>query len=154
MSLLGNCGAGKTQIATALYKRFRCRTVGKPDPHSSTGKREQLQRKQKFTWVYITKTLREGDFGIIDYICDDLDLLVIDDLGAAYDSDLTRAKVSEIAERRIHKPTIWTSNLFLDQIADQIDMRVSSRMMRHGSVVVAFEDTIDWNLQQGRQEAS
>lgn len=153
LSLLGNCGAGKTQIATALGRRFKPGKVRKRDNHSASGWREVCQTRQKFSWVNIVRTIRSGDYGIIDYICDDVDFVVIDDLGAGYDSAITKSKAAEIAERRVGKPTIWTSNLSLEQIADEIDMRVTSRMIRYGSHAVTFEKTEDWNVVQFQKQA-
>lgn len=147
LSLLGNCGAGKTHLATELYRRFNPRTIRLHDP-GSMGGRDHRQKKQKFHWGKVVKIMRNGDFGIVDYICDDIDFAVIDDLGAGYDSELTKAKAAEIAERRIGKPTVWTSNLDLGQIADQIDARLTSRLLRHGSKVVLFDKTKDWGVLQ------
>lgn len=154
LSLLGNCGVGKTHLAMEIYRRFQPRKIKGPDPNSASGWRHHVQRKQKFSWQYIVKTMRAGDFGIIDYIGDDVDFVVIDDLGAGYDSELTKRKAADLAERRIGKPTIWTSNLNLEQIADQIDMRLTSRLIRHGSKVVVFEETQDWNLRKLRKESA
>ncbi len=154
LSLLGNGGAGKTHLAMALYQRFRPKMVKSRDGNSASGFREKLQKKQKFNWAYITQKIRDRDYGIVSYICDDVDFAVIDDLGAGYDSEITKAKASEIAERRIGKPTIWTSNLDLERIAERIDARVASRLLRHGSKVVVFEETQDWSVLQFRKESA
>jgi DNA replication protein DnaC len=153
LSLLGNCGAGKTQIAMALYRRFKPQMAKKPDTGSASGWRETFQKKQKFTWPFIANKIMQRDYGIIDYVCDDIDFLVIDELGGGHDIKFTKSKLSEIAERRIGKPTIWTSNMSLEQISDELDMRIASRMIRHGSHAVVFEETEDWNLVQLQQQA-
>jgi DNA replication protein DnaC len=130
-SLLGVSGVGKSFLSRAAYRYLHLREQG---------------RKVKFLkWITIVDYMRRGDFGVIDHICD-ARIAFIDDIGAGYETALSKAKILEIAERRTGKPTFWTSNLTLSQIADQIDVRVASRMVRGGSRVFEFSECPDWSL--------
>ena len=146
ISLLGGSGVGKTHLSKEILQSVKLQKVRKRCPNSASGWRETQQKKQFFEWRYIVDKIRKGDWGIIDYVCDEVDLLVIDDLGTSYDSELTKTKLSEIANRRLGKATIFTSNLYPEQISEQIDQRVASRMYRNGSKVIVYEKTKDWCL--------
>lgn len=127
LSLLGSSGVGKTHLARGIREEF---------PGS----------KNKFIrWITVCDYMRSGDFGVLDAMADAA-VLICDDIGAAYETDLSRAKIYELAERRINKPTVFTSNLDLQQVAKEIDSRVASRMVRDGSRVVQFRDCPDWAI--------
>jgi len=72
--------------------------------------------------------------------------LVIDDLGSPRDINGYLADCyAKICEERLGKWTIITTNKPLGQIAEEIDARIASRMIRGGSKVVAT-NAGDWNL--------
>ena len=148
LSLIGNTGVGKTHLAQEIKRTWRRLEIRKRCPNSASGWRVTRGKRQFFAWPYITNKIRQGDFGIIDYVCDEIDFLVIDDLGVGYQSELTTAKLGEIADRRLRKPTIITANLSLEEISDKLDPRIASRMIRGGSLVVDFQQTQDWSLRQ------
>lgn len=124
ISFLGPSGRGKTHLAKALAAHIGA----KP-----------------WRWMRVLDYLRRGDFGVIHHLCD-MPALVLDDIGAAYETEMSRSKIGEIAERRIGKWTVWTSNYLLGGIAAEIDNRVASRMVRDGCRVVSFKEAPDWSL--------
>lgn len=128
-ALLGVSGVGKSMLARIAFRYL-----------SNHG------RPAKFLkWITIVDYMRKGDFGVIDHICD-AGVAFIDDIGASYETAMSKAKILEIAERRTGKATFWTSNLTAQQIADQIDVRVASRMVRGGNRVFQFTECPDWSL--------
>ena len=69
--------------------------------------------------------------------CEDAWLLVIDDFGTQYDkSGFVLSKLFELINRRMGKWTVITSNLNLKQIANDVDPRIASRLVRDGNRVV------------------
>lgn len=56
------------------------------------------------------------------------DLLILDDLGAERLSPWAIERLFRIANERASKPTIYTSNLDLDQIEPLIDIRIADRL--------------------------
>jgi DNA replication protein DnaC len=76
-----------------------------------------------------------GDFGLPEYLADDF-LVAIDDLGAARDTtNFVADAIYRLANSRIGRWTIFTSNLNLADVATKIDERVASRMIRDRNVV-------------------
>lgn len=128
LSLLGNSGAGKTML-TRIMRRYV---------------REHTAKNGMFIrWMTACDYMRKGDFGVIDAMAG-ADVLFCDDIGAAYETDLSKKKILEVAERRTGKATVFTSNLLLQQIGETIDVRVASRMLRDGSRVVQFKECPDY----------
>lgn len=117
-----------------MLARAACRYL------SDHGKRARFLR-----WITIVDYMRKGDYGVIDHVCS-AEVAFIDDIGAGYETALSRSKILEIAERRTGKPTFWTTNLTAQQIADQIDVRVASRMVRDGNRVFQFSTCPDWSI--------
>lgn len=128
-ALTGVSGVGKTMLARSSHKYLKSRGV----------------ESRFMRWITIVDYMRRGDYGVIDHICD-AKVLFVDDIGAGYETALSKAKILEIAERRMGKATFWTSNLTLQQIAEQVDVRVASRMVRDGNRVFEFRDCPDWSL--------
>jgi DNA replication protein DnaC len=129
-ALVGVSGVGKTMLSRAAYRYVTQRGL----------------RSRFLKWITIVDYMRKGDFGVIDHVCD-ARVAFIDDIGAGYETAMSKAKILEIAERRTGKATFWTSNLTAQQIAEQIDVRVASRMVRDGNRVFEFAECPDWSLE-------
>jgi len=130
LSLLGKSGVGKTMISRIIRNY-----VG-----------ENTRLSSRFIkWTTAVDYMRKGDYGVIDEM-KRIEVLFVDDIGAAYETQLSKAKIEEIADYRLGKPTLWTSNLSLEDVAAEIDVRVSSRMVRDGNRVVQFKDCPDWSV--------
>ena len=131
LTMCAASGCGKTHLA------LRIRDIA----------REQLRlgRCQRWTVTRYAEMLRNGHWDLQAQL-EGLDLLVLDDLGAERMSDAIRASLYDLLNSRLGKWTVITSNMNLQGIADDIDSRLSSRMIRGGSVVVEVDDARDYPL--------
>lgn len=132
LSMLGNSGVGKTMLARIMRRYVS---------------QETDRRGMFIRWITACDYMRKGDYGVIDAMAS-AEVLFCDDIGAAYETDLSKKKILEVAERRTGKPTVFTSNLDLEGIARDIDVRVASRMLRDGSQVIQFKEAPDYALMQ------
>lgn len=124
LTLLGSSGAGKTMLARNI--------------HAICGGRF-------YSWLKIARMLREGEYRWFEDLFT-LDLLIVDDAGAEYQTGFIASKLYELLSERVRRWTVLTSNLSLKAIGD-LDLRIASRMIRHNSVVVDV-DVPDWNLRK------
>jgi len=124
LCLLGPSGVGKTHLARAA-----CRTV------------HGVFRQ----WFRILGAIRDGYPGIPTQLEDER-ILCIDDLGAGYDTDFSKALAAEMAERRVRKFTLWTSNLTPEALAREFDTRLVSRLIRGKNQVFSFKECEDYSL--------
>ena len=130
LTLLGKSGVGKTMLARGISNYLR----------------DEYRMEIDFIrWITVCNYMREGNYGVFDWMAERR-RLIIDDIGASHETPLSKAKICELAERRLGKPTIWTSNFLLENIASAIDARVASRMVRVGNRVVQFRECPDWGL--------
>lgn len=131
LTLCAASGSGKTHLA------LRIRDIA----------REQLRlgRCQRWTVTRYAEMLRNGHWDLQAQL-EGLDLLILDDLGAERMSDMIRASLYDLLNSRLGKWTVITSNVNLQGIAEDIDGRIASRMIRGGSVVVEVDDARDYPL--------
>ncbi len=86
--------------------------------------------------VNFLRHIENEHFGRTDYKYDtldniiDADLLIIDDLGAEYESKFYTATIYNIINSRINhsKPTIISTNLRLEEFEERYDARITSRI--------------------------
>lgn len=141
-SLLGKSGTGKTFLAKQCHKKIK--QLGLDCyPHKVTGITQQRSMLW-FYWPKFVRRLRGGEFTLVDAAVD-ADILFIDDLGSEYRTDYIIGALTEICDQRLNKWTFVTSNLTLDGIAEQVDPRVTSRMLR-GDNTVAETSALDFVL--------
>lgn len=128
LTLWGSPGTGKTFLATAVYDwlrllpRFRA-TADTPGPRMVRWAElmDDFQAKKDITSRF--EALRRSP------------LVFIDDIGAEHVTSATLAKLSSIADARLGKWTILTSNTGPNQW-HEMDARIASRMHRGASVVL------------------
>lgn len=144
LSLLGTSGAGKTMLARWINRVFKDSVNGCVISET----RERIVRAGGgfISWARLANELREGNYRMFDDICEDY-FVIVDDIGSEHKSDFIRSKLYELCSRRETKWTVFTANLSLEQIGLQIDPRIASRMIRHGSAVVDI-DVMDFNLRR------
>lgn len=140
----GECGRGKTHLAVALAREWFCKNIAGEIDHG--GKFEVFEHckpcflpavefffelKQSFNDKVSTS---ESD--IIKHYAE-ISLLIIDDIGAEKVSDWSRQIFYTLLDRRYRdmKQTIITSNLNLSDLAQQIDVRISSRILEMGVAI-------------------
>lgn len=129
LTLCGQSGCGKTHLA------LRIRDIAR--------ERLRFPRCQRWTVTRYAEMLRCGHWDLQAQL-EGLDLLILDDLGAEAMSDMIRASLYDLLNSRLGKWTVITSNYGLGQIADRIDTRIASRLLRGGSVVVEAEGARDY----------
>lgn len=130
LSLLGASGVGKTHLALA------CRDVIRQARPSWL--------VQGWKWPRVCSILRAGDWGFAEYLIHDVDVLVLDDVGAENTTPAILSALNRIADGRLNKWTIWTSNLTADDINTQLDARIASRLYRGNNVVCTAVDAPDY----------
>jgi DNA replication protein DnaC len=126
--LTGDTGSGKTHLAVAILRELI--TSGKVV--SSKG--------GKFTTVPdLLLSIRSGFGNSSGFTQSEEDFvneyaktpfLILDDLGAEKSTEWATATLSAIIDKRYREllPTIYTTNLTLDEIGNQLSRRISSRM--------------------------
>lgn len=130
LSLLGPSGRGKTHLAERI-KLWRDTCGG---------------AAFFYKWIDLVDRFRADHDAIARFAarCDETAIMVIDDIGSGHETAFANSILATIAERRLGRPTVWTSNLSLEGIA-QIDARIASRMRRNGSEIFTFKATPDFN---------
>jgi DNA replication protein DnaC len=142
----GKCGVGKTHLSVGLLKKWAkehtIKFINEKNVDSATFFSHNCFHPEFLASVdlffelkstFNSNTTDEMDV-IKKYV--ETPLLVIDDVGAEKVSDWSRQMFYLLIDRRYRnmKPTIITSNLSLQQIAELIDERISSRICEMGIV--------------------
>lgn len=148
LSLLGPSGTGKTMIARKILSFFRRYLDGEFDEQRGRPGVDCYRRKGGLLeWPRMVEFMAEGDFGFSRQACEDW-LVVVDDIGSEYGklTELATSKLFSILNARQGKFTILTANLRLDEIADKLDARIASRLLRHGGTVIDLTGVPDFSL--------
>lgn len=147
LSLVGSSGTGKTMLARILTKVFHKFCRGLRDEQRGAPGDMYLRHGGFLSWTSCVEHMLEGDFGFSRQ-CNDDWFLVLDDVGAENEKlrELCTSKLFTILNNRQRKFTILTCNYGLSEIAERMDPRIASRLLRHGGVVVDSTGTQDFNL--------
>jgi len=146
-SLFGKSGTGKTHLAMNMYRfiyanlRAYQRPLSDIDPEYTI---TDLHNVRFASWPDVCRQLRNGTG---DRLFNDLCrhwFVVIDDIGAEYESDAMMANLTELADQRLGKWTIYTSNKTVDYY-DEKDERFASRLFRHNGIVLEITSVEDYN---------
>jgi len=105
---------------------------------AGTGCRDTRDRRPRRVFIEATEfaeRIRGGrEFDLPDYLRHDY-LVVFDDLGAVRDpSGFLAEAIYRLASARLVRWTVWTTNLSAEAVANQIDPRVASRLLRDENV--------------------
>lgn len=141
----GECGRGKTHLAVGLARVWFLKNLtGEYDKYAKRLKIEIdrfpcfLPAVEFFLELKHSFDSKSGDSesSIIKSYAGK-ELLIIDDLGAEKVSDWSRQVFYTLLDRRYRdmKQTIITSNLSLSDLAQQIDVRISSRILEMGVAI-------------------
>jgi len=144
LSFLGTSGTGKTHLAKMLYKHFmgcsRFNLDYDPKVNKIVGNTGQF-----CDWRRLTADLRSGDYGLIEDLTGDW-FVVLDDVGSSYDPNgFVASALDQVLNGRLRKWTVITCNYGLAEIAERMDTRIASRMIRDDSIVVECGDVPDYN---------
>lgn len=125
----GPVGCGKTHLLCALLRET---SYGVSSRFLSSDELLQLI-KDSYGQKMIPSWEREEDeqrIGtILDYLCE-IEILALDDLGAERITSWSTSTISHIINRRYNdmKSTYISSNLNLNELSEQFDARISSRL--------------------------
>lgn len=140
LSLLGSSGIGKTHLARAIID-----TLKRERPDSII---------QFWSWSKVVAMLRDGEWGLIQHLIDNPFVLALDDIGVTNESAITIAAMNRLADARLGKWTIFTSNLSAENINKQIDTRVASRLYRGNNVICECSKAQDYSFEKYKQQQS
>lgn len=160
--LCGRSGTGKTHLSRRIadflvkFGQWAYMKHGKPVANPMPGGDPILsytyaQAGPLFVkWAQLVDTARDGDFEAYRLACSDY-FKVVDDVGSegfGQDRKPTAFVVNQLgklADARMGKWTVFTSNYMLKDFQDLFDVRIASRMLREGNVAVQV-DIRDFNL--------
>jgi DNA replication protein DnaC len=149
LSLLGLSGTGKTHLARSITRFYKANASAYIDPQTGA----HLSRRGGFIgWRKIVDHLRDGDYGIIDALCNDW-FVALDDIGAERASDFSVSKLDQIIDARLGKWTVITCNFTREQIAEHMDVRIASRLGRGENVIVDDINVPDYSTRSHREVA-
>lgn len=134
LSLLGASGVGKTHLAAAIRDSIELAI-----PSLQT---------EMWKWQKVVSLLRGGDWGIIEHLIKNVNVLMLDDVGAENKSELTTSSLNRIADGRLEKWTVLTSNLLPDDIRATLDARIASRLYRGDNVVCKIVNAGDYDFER------
>lgn len=138
LAFVGDSGTGKT---------FLCNLIREFAPAHFKNHPSFKLAGYCVKWSNLISDMRDGDFSIHD---EPWPLLMIDDIGASTDTEFAAAQLSRLLNERMGKWTMLTSNLNLEDIANKIDVRITSRLVRGKNVCVDVS-TMDFALRKVRQ---
>ncbi len=136
ITLCGPSGVGKTMLAKQAQRDFLMRTR-----FLTKIVRGQLEGNGLIwvSWRELAPLIVNKQFGWLEDICKE-HYVIIDDLGTGNDPwKEVAAAADRIFDARLGKWTLITCNLFLDQVAEQMDVRIASRMQRGGNKVIEID---------------
>lgn len=143
LTLTGIQGSGKTMLAKQAFAEASQYNPGNASVWiAGHGIYDGSNRRPRCVW-YTLPDFKEqmlgGDYGLPEYLRQDF-LVAMDDLGAARDTrDNALAEgLYRLADQRMGRWMLWTTNLTLKEIADRWDPRLSSRLIRDENRLVAI----------------
>lgn len=142
--LTGITGSGKTRVAIALLNDFLAENMAEDNVRGVFTTKDypvflpavELLLEIKESWRKEDNAQAESEKWILDKYSKK-PVLVIDDLGAEKVSEWSRQVVYLLIDRRYRdmRQTIITSNLSHQQLAEQLDARIASRLCEMGAVI-------------------
>lgn len=133
LSLVGERGHGKTQLAAALAYRYLCE-------HALPVRYSRADDLFAGIWAEFDKDQGDGHTHAVKRASGG-GLLIIDELQDRKESDPEQRELTRIIDKRYGalRPTILIANLKPDELTKAVGLSIASRMTESGSVVVC-----DW----------
>jgi len=143
LTLSGPNGCGKTYLANALGQYAQAVSpYGSMLAWYDRDKKDDNDRRPRVVWfdeVNFIKRCREGEYDLPEYLGRDW-FVIIDDLGASRDkTGFAADMLFRLCNARVGKFTLFTTNLDLPQIADRIDVRITSRLIRDANKFIRIK---------------
>ena len=129
LTLTGAQGCGKTMLAFQVFDQARAINPGRASLWIGD------RRRPRCVWLDETDFAESvmADARLPEYLAGDY-LVILDDLGSARERwDRVADALFRLANARLGRWTIWTSNLTHREISDSIDARLASRLIRDGN---------------------
>lgn len=148
LTMAGPSGVGKSHLARKIYRQWMIENRF----HTVVRDSRVLGNTGSFRdWRKLVAQVRGGDFDLVDDLCEEW-FLVLDDIGTEQDnSGFILSVLDRIINARIGKWTVITTNFNVRQVAERLDARIASRMLRGGGVVVEVpENTMDFAMRTRR----
>jgi DNA replication protein DnaC len=125
-------GTGKTHLACAIAKSLA--QSGLKTHYSTTA---ELIRLIRATWQ---PDRRESEDTVLRRL-QELDLLVLDEVGVQFGTDAERTQLTEVVDRRYRnmKPTLVVSNCTKDELRKYLGDRIVDRLRENGGKFVIFD---------------
>lgn len=143
LTIAGPQGTGKTMLARQILAQARLHNPGDRSSIwvSGSGVHDERNRRPRCVWLHAHEfgdRMKAGEWDLPEYLQADY-CVVLDDLGAARDkSDFLADALYRLADRRMHRWTVWTTNLTLADIRERLDARISSRLIRDENAIVSI----------------
>lgn len=136
LTLIGTSGVGKTMLAKEAYRHFM--EYSRFEVHFDAQRyRIDGNTGQYCQWRRFAKAIQSGEGQGWEHDLGRDWFVVFDDIGSEDDPwGKAKGSLDRLADARIGKWTLWTSNLPLGKFAEKLDTRIADRMLRNGSVVV------------------
>jgi DNA replication protein DnaC len=146
-TLLGTVGTGKTYLATQCIDKIKKMGLDWY-VHKTLGITQFKTVSLKY-WPSLIMNIRQEGYGYVNQ-ASDIDILFLDDFGAEYKTDFGVSALNEIFNRRLDKWTFITSNLGMQDIYNEFDARIASRLKR-GENTIIQTNAIDFDFRQQQQ---
>jgi DNA replication protein DnaC len=143
LTFCGLSDTGKTMLAKAILAELRLNAWGHCDAVEPAIIKGHLTRftAELFDWRKVSDGFKDGKWGYVEAM-EEPWLTVLDDVGADYDPrKIAVSKLDQVLRSRHGKWTVITCNMTLEQIAEQMDPRISSWLIRDGNTVVEINAT-------------
>ena len=149
LTLCGPSGTGKTMLAKLIWERVG-EYGGLAWKHLGDGRfyRPENRSCSWWDWRVISDEMKGGQYGAFEDATRDW-FVVLDDIGADYDPNKFAASKLDKLLRSRRGWTVITANLYLPGIAESLDTRIASWMIRDGNKVVEVR-TKDFSLRGGK----
>lgn len=136
LTLSGVPGCGKTHTARQILGKAAQSNPGNGSIWMGSAPRPRC------LWIDASvfgQRVKGGDYGLPASFGGDW-CVVFDDLGAEYDkSGFLADAIYRFCNARLGKWTVFTTNYTLGEIADRLDQRIASRLIRDGSEFLKIE---------------
>ena len=148
LTLCGKSGIGKTMLAKLCARFFHRHLEMFVDERADPARERRLRKGGFKAWGDAITEMIGGDFTGLRNLRSDW-FVVLDDIGTEHvrHRELATAKLYEVLNAREGLFTIITTNLSVQQVGEQMDTRIASRIIRHGAVVVDI-NAKDFNLRR------
>jgi len=148
LTLQGVNGCGKTYLLGQVYEQAKRINPGNPlnnpiwPPDWETSQRKVYEGGRPATHrmeeQVFSSYLRTGRYNFVNELRDDF-FLAFDEVGATRDpTNFIAEGVGTLCDNRLGKWTMFCTNLTLGEIAERMDARISSRMLRNENKFIAI----------------